>query len=197
MVLAVTVPVTKTNNAAITGFHRFTTVTEIPLPDPLQTTADLLDDIPDRKQVFMLDLTTSLDIELTLVAALQNDTLILVADGSAPRAVDFALVLAAYEDSSHLVHGGGYTGPSPFGITSHRVEASGCLGGLFAVDLLTKTHHPEWAQNEIKQLPTIRVYSDNLETIQRIETPEHQTETDNETLYATIMISSPRSPPSD
>jgi hypothetical protein len=46
---------------------------------------------------------------------------------------------------------------------------------------LIKTHHPEWTQTETKQLPTIRFYSDNLETtIQRIEAPVR--ETDNDTL---------------
>jgi hypothetical protein len=174
------VPVTKTTTAAIAGFHGFATETEVPPPDPPQTMADLLADIPDWKQAYMRDLTTSIDIEKILLAALLKGTLIVVADGSAPSAGGFAWVLAAYEDPLHLIHGGGYTGPSPFGITSHRMEASGCLGGLFAIDLLIKTHHPEWTQTEIQQLPTIRFYSDNLETIQRIEAPAR--ETDNDTL---------------
>jgi hypothetical protein len=42
-------------------------------------------------------------------------------------------------------------------------------------------------------LPTIRVYSDNLETIQRIEAPEKPTTTP----YAMITTSSPRSSPPD
>jgi hypothetical protein len=123
--------------------------------------ADLLDDIPKWKQAYMRDLTTSIDIEMILLAALLNGTLIVVAHSSAPRAGGFAWVVAAYEDSLH-------TSPSPFGIPSYQMEASGCLGGLFTINLLIKTHHPEWTQTEIKQLPTIRhVYSDNnLETIQ-------------------------------
>jgi hypothetical protein len=80
--------------------------------------------------------------------------------------------LAAYEDSSKLLHSGGYTtGPSPFGIKSHRIEASGCLGGLFAMDLLIKTHHPGWTLTNIQKLPTTGVYSNNLEMIQKIQAP--------------------------
>jgi hypothetical protein len=142
------------------GFHRFATETEIPQPDPPQTMADLLDDIPKWKQAYMRDLTTSIDIKMFLLTALLKGTLIIVAHGSAPRAGGFAWVVAAYEDSLH-------TSPSPFGITSYRMEASRCLGGLFTINLLIKTDHREWTQTEIKQLPTIRVYSDNnLETIQ-------------------------------
>jgi hypothetical protein len=68
----------------------------------------------------MHDLTTSLDIKLTLLDALQNGTLIALVAGSAPPAGGFAWVLAANEDSSNLLHGCGYTGPSPFGITCYR-----------------------------------------------------------------------------
>jgi hypothetical protein len=139
------VPVTKT-----TGYHGFATETEIPPPDPPQTMPDLLADIPEWKQAYMRDLTTSIDIEKILLAALLKGTLIVVANGSAKSAGGFAWVLAAYEDPLHLIHGGGYTGPSPSGITLHCMEASGCLGGLFAIDLLIKTHHPEWTQTAIK-----------------------------------------------
>jgi hypothetical protein len=74
------------------------------------------------------------------------------------------------------------------------MEASGYLGGLFAIDLLIKTHHPEWTQSAIKQLPNIRFYSDNLKTTQRIKAPAR--ETDNDTLRHDYD-SSPRSPPPD
>jgi hypothetical protein len=122
------VQVTKTTNAAIAGFHGFATETEIPPPDPPQTMADLLADIPEWKQAYLRDLTTSIDIEKILLAALQKGALIVVTDSSARSAGGFAWVLAAYEDPLHFIHGGGYTGPSQFGITSHRMEASGCLG---------------------------------------------------------------------
>jgi hypothetical protein len=46
--------------------------------------ADLLADIPDWKQAYMNDLTTSIDIEQILLAALLKGTLIVVADGSTP-----------------------------------------------------------------------------------------------------------------
>jgi hypothetical protein len=70
--------------------------------------ADLLADIPEWKQAYMRDLTTSIDIEkILLAAALLNGTLIVVADGSAPSAGGFTWVLAAYEDPLHLIHGDG------------------------------------------------------------------------------------------
>jgi hypothetical protein len=83
------VPVTKiSTTAAIAGFHGFTTETEVPPPDPPQTMANLLADIPDWKQAYMRDLTTSIGIEkiLLLAALLLKGTPIVVADGSAPRA---------------------------------------------------------------------------------------------------------------
>jgi hypothetical protein len=70
-----TVPVTKTTNAAIAGFHGFARKTEFPPPDPPQTMADLLTDIPEWKQAYMRDLTTSIDIEKILLTALLKGTL--------------------------------------------------------------------------------------------------------------------------
>jgi hypothetical protein len=55
----------------------------------------LLDDLPEWKQAYMRELTASLDVELILLDALQNDTLITVACNSAPSADSFPWVLAA------------------------------------------------------------------------------------------------------
>jgi hypothetical protein len=71
----------------------------------------------------MRDLTTSIDIEKILLAALLKGTLNVVADGSAPSAGGFAWVLAAYEDPLHLIHGGGYTGPTIW----HHITPHGSL----------------------------------------------------------------------
>ena len=95
---------------------------------------------------------------------------ILVVDGSAPFYGGFGWVLA-HVPSRKKITGGGCSGNTFWGVTSHRMEASGGFGGLTATSLVCK-HFVKDAPPPA-EWPPLKVWCDNTEFIDRAKLPAY------------------------
>ena len=157
----------------MTGFKPVErTASPSPIP-PGTTLHELVEDVPEWQRHYLRGIEESPEAMKAILDGIPKGDTFVCADGSAPKKGGFQWMITNRK-TEHKITGGGFSGQVPWGLTSHRMEGSGCLGGLRALALLIQHFRPEWTTETLGKFPSLIFYSDNDECIGNVNRPAYK-----------------------